>query len=100
MDWSGERYVGLTLNWDYAARTCDISMPGYIEHAPKCFQHHPPPLLPEDVPHPHTPPTYGAKIQYPPEPDTSILLLDAADTKHLQAVLGTFSTMPVQLTSP
>lgn len=27
-DWAGERYCGLTLDWDYNARTCDISMPG------------------------------------------------------------------------
>ena len=27
------QYCGLTLMWDYTNRTCDISMPGYIEHA-------------------------------------------------------------------
>jgi hypothetical protein len=33
-DWDGQRYCGLTLEWDYDKRTCDIlSMPGYIERA-------------------------------------------------------------------
>jgi hypothetical protein len=27
-DWSGTKYLGLTLRWDYKARTCDLSMPG------------------------------------------------------------------------
>ena len=35
-DWSsGARYCGLSLKWGYSARTCDISMPGYIERALK-----------------------------------------------------------------
>jgi hypothetical protein len=29
-DWTGSRYCGLTIQWDYENRTCDISMPGYI----------------------------------------------------------------------
>ncbi len=31
LDWTGSQYCGLSLNWDYLARTCDMSMPGYIE---------------------------------------------------------------------
>ena len=30
-DWSGRIYLGLTLKWDYQARTCNMSMPGYIK---------------------------------------------------------------------
>jgi hypothetical protein len=29
-DWGGTVYSGITLDWDYNKRTCDISMPGYI----------------------------------------------------------------------
>ncbi len=29
-DWTGNLYCGITLDWDYANRTVDISMPGYI----------------------------------------------------------------------
>jgi hypothetical protein len=32
-DWTGSKYIGLTLNWDYKARTCDLSMPDYIDKA-------------------------------------------------------------------
>jgi hypothetical protein len=33
LDWEGSRYCGLSLEWDYLARTCDVSMPGYIARA-------------------------------------------------------------------
>ena len=32
-EWDGDCYCRLTLNWDYTNRTCNISMPGYIECA-------------------------------------------------------------------
>jgi hypothetical protein len=38
-DWSGSRYCGLTVAWDYLKCTCDISMPGYVERALQRFQH-------------------------------------------------------------
>jgi hypothetical protein len=27
-NWTGSQYIGLTLEWDYEAGTCDMSMPG------------------------------------------------------------------------
>jgi hypothetical protein len=86
-DWTGSLYCGLTLQWDYKARTCDVSMPGYVDRALKRFQH-PEPSRPHYAPHPYTQPNYGAKTQYAPAPDTSPKL-DAANTKHIQEVLGT-----------
>jgi hypothetical protein len=35
-DGDGKQYCGLHIDWDYKARTCDISMPGYI--ARSCLQ--------------------------------------------------------------
>jgi hypothetical protein len=87
VDWDGERYCGLTIAWDYDARTCDISMPGYIERALQRFQH-PNPSRPQHAPHAWEQVQYGAKTQYAPLPDDSPLL-DAADTKRVQEVLGT-----------
>ena len=29
-DWTGRKFCGITLKWDYTRRTCEISMPGYI----------------------------------------------------------------------
>jgi hypothetical protein len=33
VDWEGTQYLGLTLDWDYAAHKVHLSMPGYIEKA-------------------------------------------------------------------
>jgi hypothetical protein len=38
-DWTGRRYIGLSLDWDYTARTLDLSMPAYIERALQRFNH-------------------------------------------------------------
>jgi hypothetical protein len=86
-DWEGARYCGLTLTWDYAKRTCDISMPGYIERALQRFSH-PAPNRAQHSPHVWQKPSFGAKIQYTPDPDNSPAL-DAKDTKRVQEVLGT-----------
>jgi hypothetical protein len=86
-DWAGERYCGLTLAWDYEKRTCDISMPGYIKRALQRFSH-PKPSRPQHSPHVWQKPSYGVKIQYAPDPDTSPVL-DAANSKRVQEVLGT-----------
>ena len=41
IDWTGSLYCGLTLLWDYQARTVDVSMPGYVERALVKFLHVP-----------------------------------------------------------
>jgi len=87
LDWAGTRYCGLTLEWDYTARTCDVSMPGYIARALQRFQH-PMPAQPEHSPHPWQRPSYGAKTQYAAQPDTAAPL-DASDTLRVLEVLGT-----------
>ena len=38
-DWTGTRYCGLTLAWDYVNRHVTVSMPGYVERALQRFQH-------------------------------------------------------------
>jgi hypothetical protein len=86
--WSGTRYCGLTFKWNYVARACKMSMPGYIKRALQCFQHLQP-SRPQPSPHAWQKPNCGAKTQYAPMPDTSAPL-DAANTKHMhQEVLGT-----------
>jgi Reverse transcriptase (RNA-dependent DNA polymerase) len=84
---SGDKYIGLSLEWDYEKRTCDISMPGYIERALQRFSH-PHPNRPQHSPHAWQKPEYGAKTQLTPEIDHS-KALDAKDIKHVQEVLGT-----------
>jgi len=86
VDWKARQYLGLTLEWDYAARTCDISMPGYIERALQRFLH-PKPTRPQDSPHTFKRPEYGAKSQYA-EPEDTTPALDLADQKRVQEVIG------------
>ena len=86
-DWTGSRYCGLILTWDYVARTCDISMPGYIERTLTRFQH-PSPRLHEHSPHPWQKPTYGAKTQFALLPDDTAAL-DATDKTRILEGLGT-----------
>jgi hypothetical protein len=86
-DWTGARYCGLTLHWNYSQQTCDVSMPGYVERALQRFQH-PPNAKPEHSPHAWVKPNYGAKTQYAAAPDTTPAI-NVTNTKHLQEVLGT-----------
>jgi hypothetical protein len=86
IDWEGNRYVGLTLAWDYGKGTCDISMPGYIQRAILRFEH-PDPGKTHDAPHAWNAPTHGARQQYTTL-DTR-LHVDARAAKTIQEVLGT-----------
>jgi hypothetical protein len=63
-------------------------MPGYVAKALKRFQH-PPPSKPQNQPHPHVPPKYGAKVQYAAPEDTSPQLNKKA-TRFIQEVTRTF----------
>jgi hypothetical protein len=86
-DWTGTQYCGLTLNWDYTARTVDLSLPGYIENALIKFQH-PAPTRPQHAPSAWTKPNYGAPQQLTDPPDTSAPL-QASEITRLQQVIGT-----------
>ena len=86
-DWTGARYCGLTIEWDYPNHIVDISIPGYIVRTLQCFCH-PLPTRPQHSPHVWQKPKYGSTIQYAPAHDNT-LALNAKDTKHVQEVLGT-----------
>jgi hypothetical protein len=105
-DWSGTKYCGLTLEWDYVACIVNLSMPGYIAKALNRFQH-PPPGKPEHSPHPWTAPTYGALTQLSAPGSTSPTLA-TTEKLCLQEIIGTLlyyaravdCTMLVQLPQP
>lgn len=88
INWTGSKYLGLTLKWDYINRTCNVSMPGYIEAALHRFQH-PEPDRPQHSPHQWLAPNYSATIQLTPLNDTTPPLNPAGLT-HLQQVIGIF----------
>eukprot|EP00804_Cyclotella_cryptica_P030137 CCRYP_009543-RA/>CCRYP_009543-RA protein AED:0.35 eAED:0.35 QI:0/0/0/1/0/0/2/0/428 len=87
-DWSGKRYIGITIDWDYANRKVHLSMPGYKEKALKQFQHHKP-LTPQHTPFQCAKIKYGAKKQYALQESTATLL-GKNNKKFIQQVCGKF----------
>jgi hypothetical protein len=69
-DWAGDLYCGITLTWDYLARTLDISMPGYIKKALQRYKHIRL-IRTQYAPYPAAPRAYGAAAQAPTPDDDS-----------------------------
>jgi hypothetical protein len=86
LDWSGTKYCGLALDWNYEARTVDMSMPGYVAKALHRFQHSPPKRH-QHSPHAWAAPIYGAATQLTAPPDLS-MPLNAAGATRIQEVVG------------
>jgi hypothetical protein len=85
-DWTGTKYLGMTLRWDYKHRTVDLSMPGYIERALQRFNH-PTPDRPQHSPHAWTAPQYGSTLQMTEDDDESAALSPPL-VKRLQEIIG------------
>ena len=85
-DWKGDLYCGIKLNWDYQARTLDISMPGYIKKLLQKYKHRMP-TRPQHCPYSPAPKQYGAKAQSPLPIDISPKLLPD-EIKEIQHVIG------------
>jgi len=63
IDWSGDMYLKLSINWQYDKGYVEVSMQDYIPKALVKFQYlHP--HLPRHAPHAWTAPVYGQKTQY------------------------------------
>jgi hypothetical protein len=84
----GEQYCGLTIKWDYPGKKVHLSMPLYAKNGLKQFQH-PPPIVPQNQPHPHVHKTYGAKVQHAKVNNNSPPLNKAGE-KIIQEVTGVF----------
>jgi hypothetical protein len=85
--WTGGLYCGITLNWDYANKYVDLSMPCFIKDDLHKFQH-PLPKHPQYAPYNWTFPAYGQRVQYAPPPDTAPPAT-SADITRAQAIVGT-----------
>ena len=59
-DWTGSRYIGIILDWDYEHKKVHLSMPGYVAKALEQYQHHKP-STPQHSPFPCI--KYGVKKQ-------------------------------------
>eukprot|EP00804_Cyclotella_cryptica_P004885 CCRYP_004953-RA/>CCRYP_004953-RA protein AED:0.21 eAED:0.22 QI:0/0/0/1/0.5/0.33/3/0/1060 len=86
IDWNGELYCGIQLDWDYDHRTLDISMPQYIDKVLQRFQH-PVPSSPQNGPYKPYPKKYGAAAQDPIPTDASAPL-DSDGQKRIQQIVG------------
>jgi hypothetical protein len=86
-DWTGGLYCGITLNWDYANKHVDLSMPGYFKDALHRFQH-PLPKRPQYAPHNWMVPAYGQRIPYTQLPDVAPPETSSESTR-AQAIVGT-----------
>ena len=85
-DWTGDLYCGIKLNWDYKARTVDLSMPGYIKNVLQKYKHQMP-TSPQHCPYSPAPKQYGDKAQAPLPVDISPSL-SAEEIKEIQRVIG------------
>ena len=88
MDWTGESYLGIDIDWEYKKGHVDISMPEYI---PKALTrlNHPAHKKPQYAPHRWTDPAYGQRLHMAPDPDSSELLNQKV-IKFIQTVVGIF----------
>jgi hypothetical protein len=60
-DWTGNQYIGITLDWDYKRQRVHLSMPNYVKKALQLFQHEV--RKEQHAPHPCAPIIYRAKVQ-------------------------------------
>ena len=86
-DWCGTLYCGITINWDYAKRTINLSMPNYISFMLHKYQH-PPPKRTWHSPHLWNRPMYGATQQLTKAPDTTDPL-KLSEVKRIKKIVGT-----------
>ena len=63
VDWTGSKYIGIDLDWDYNKEEVKLSMKGYVKKALKEYQHVAP-TKPFDAPTKYHKPEFGQKIQY------------------------------------
>lgn len=82
-DWTGGRYIGIHLKWDYTKSQVHLYMPSYVKKALIQFQH----VLQkrQNQPFQHTPIKYGARKQYATE-ESKAPPLNQADKKFIQKV--------------
>ena len=69
-DWTGTKFAGIDIAWDYKLRTCRLTMNAYIADVLLKYGHTKL-AKPQHAPHKHREIVYGAKMQLIPDTDTS-----------------------------
>ena len=88
IDWTGSRYCGIDLKWNYNENWLDISMDKYFPMQLKKYNH-PTPSKPQHSPFPSEPKKYGKDAQQSP-PDDNTALLDNVKKKQIEKIVGSF----------
>jgi hypothetical protein len=98
VDWTGNLYCGISLDWDYVNRRVDISMPGYIKKKLQECNHVVPTRLQWCLYSPE-PEKIGSKAQAP-LPTGESPKLDHKGIKRIQQILGSilYYTRTVDMT--
>ncbi len=86
-NWTGKRYIGITLDWDYNKRHVHLSMPNYVQKALKQFQHKAGKL--QHAPYQSAPIQYGTKKQCATQ-ESKASLLDNKAKRFIQQVCSKF----------
>ena len=86
MDWTGSKFAGIDLAWNYDNCICRLSMRDYIANLLLKYGH-PKPCKPQHSPHAHREIIYGAKEQFLLDKDTSAPL-DDKGVKRIQGIIG------------
>ena len=86
-DWTGSKFSGIDLKWDYMKRTCRLTMDGYIANL-RIKVGHPDPKKPQHSPHKHRKITYGAASQLITDDIDNSPPLDAAGIRKVQSIVG------------
>ena len=90
-DWDGDLYCGIKLNWDYAVRTLDISMPGYVRQQLLKYKHVTS-SRPQHCPYSPEPKKYGSEAQAPLPIDTSRPLGEKEKNQSKKLLAASFIT--------
>jgi hypothetical protein len=86
-NWTGKRYIRISLDWDNNKRQVHLSMPNYVQKALKQFQHKEGKL--QHVPYQNAPIQYGANKKYATQ-ESKAPLLDNKAKQFIQQVCGKF----------
>jgi hypothetical protein len=96
-NWTGKRYIGITLDWDYNKCQIHLSMPNYTQKALKQFQHKAGKL--QHAPYQSAPIQYGTKKQYATQ-ESKAPLFDNKAKRFIQQVSGSSYSLLEQLIAP
>ena len=86
VDWTGNLYCRISLDWDYVNRWVNISMPGYIKKKLQEYDHTIPKRLQRCLYSPE-PKKFGSEVQAPLPTDESPKL-DDKGIKRIQQIVG------------